>query len=112
VLLLNTCLTVRAASAGSHAKRGWESFTDKVVDAVDRWGGANVDKATGGVGRGVVFLCWGAWAAKRTDKLDKVRRASLFLSISISLSICFSLSTSTFDSQLPFLFLSRALSVY
>ncbi|EIM90965.1 uracil-DNA glycosylase [Stereum hirsutum FP-91666 SS1] len=58
VLMLNTCLTVRAGEAGSHSKRGWEEFTDKVVDVVDRRG------------RGCVFLCWGAWAAKRVAKLD------------------------------------------
>lgn len=79
VLMLNTCLTVRAGEAGSHSKQGWEEFTDKVVDVVDRYGGANLPAANGGNagagrGRGCVFLCWGAWAAKRVAKLDKVRR--------------------------------------
>ncbi|KAF8742665.1 hypothetical protein AX14_002895 [Amanita brunnescens Koide BX004] len=75
VLLLNTCLTVRAHVAGSHSNKGWEQFTDKVVDAVDRYGGANLssDSPEGsGVGRGVVFLAWGAWAAKRVAKLNTV----------------------------------------
>ncbi|KZT07713.1 uracil-DNA glycosylase [Laetiporus sulphureus 93-53] len=76
VLLLNTCLTVRAGDAGSHSRKGWETFTDKVVDAVDRYGGANLDDA-GGRGRGIVFLAWGAWAAKRVSKLDKTKHLIL-----------------------------------
>ncbi len=74
--MLNTCLTVRANSAGSHSEKGWEQFTDKVVDVIDRYGGANLSsklaQADTGLGRGVVFLAWGAWAAKRVAKLDKV----------------------------------------
>ena len=34
VLLLNTCLTVRANNANSHAGKGWEKFTQKVIDLV------------------------------------------------------------------------------
>ena len=70
--MLNTCLTVRAHSAGSHQGKGWEQFTDRVIETVDRYGGANLGKKSG-VGRGVVFLAWGAWAAKRVAKLSKVR---------------------------------------
>ncbi|KAJ3567889.1 hypothetical protein NP233_g6074 [Leucocoprinus birnbaumii] len=83
VLLLNTCLTVRAGDAGSHSNRGWEQFTDKVVDVVDRYGGANISSATEGdsdthgVGRGVVFLAWGAWAAKRVEKLSTAKHLIL-----------------------------------
>lgn len=77
VLMLNTCLTVRAGSPGSHSNQGWERFTDKVVDVVDRYGGANLPSVKAndktGHGRGVVFLAWGAWAAKRVAKLSKVR---------------------------------------
>ena len=72
VLMLNTCLTVRAHSAGSHQGKGWEQFTDRVIETVDRYGGANLGEKSG-VGRGVVFLAWGAWAAKRVAKLSKVR---------------------------------------
>ncbi|KAG6868314.1 hypothetical protein C0993_005039 [Termitomyces sp. T159_Od127] len=77
VLMLNTCLTVRAGAAGSHSNRGWEEFTDRVVDIVDKYGGANLPGvglgSDGvGVGRGVVFLAWGAFASKRVAKLDKV----------------------------------------
>ncbi|KAL6302469.1 uracil-DNA glycosylase [Sparassis latifolia] len=77
VLLLNTCLTVKAGEAGSHSNKGWEEFTDRVVDVVDRYGGANLSSGTGGRGRGIVFLAWGAWAAKRVAKLDKKRHLIL-----------------------------------
>lgn len=77
VLMLNTCLTVQAGDAGSHSNKGWEQFTDKVIDVVDRYGGANLPNTESGgpdngVGRGVVFLAWGSWAAKRVAKLNKV----------------------------------------
>ncbi|PFH53105.1 hypothetical protein AMATHDRAFT_55551 [Amanita thiersii Skay4041] len=73
VLLLNTCLTVRAHQAGSHSNKGWEQFTDKVIDAVDKYGGVNLSAGSSensGVSRGIVFLAWGAWAAKRVAKLN------------------------------------------
>ncbi|KZV62103.1 uracil-DNA glycosylase [Peniophora sp. CONT] len=71
VLLINTALTVRAGQAGSHANRGWETFTSRVVAAVDAYGGAALgDAKKTGKGRGVVFLCWGKWAAERVAKLD------------------------------------------
>jgi uracil-DNA glycosylase len=47
VLLLNTVLTVRAKQSRSHAKRGWEQFTDAVLDILDRRE------------KPVVFLLWG-----------------------------------------------------
>ncbi|KAF7424280.1 hypothetical protein PC9H_009586 [Pleurotus ostreatus] len=60
--------------------QGWENSTDRVVDMVDSYGGANLpsraydqtgsDKS--GMGRGIVFLAWGNWAAKRVVQLDKV----------------------------------------
>ena len=75
VLMLNTCLTVRARTAGSHQGKGWEQFTDRVIEVVDRYGGANLG-AKSGLGQGVVFLAWGSWAAKRVSKLSKVREAS------------------------------------
>ncbi|KAF8896217.1 uracil-DNA glycosylase [Infundibulicybe gibba] len=78
VLMLNTCLTVRAGSAGSHFSKGWEQFTDKVLDIVDKYGGANLPNPSDlsgsegcGVGRGVVFLAWGTPAAQRVAKLEK-----------------------------------------
>jgi len=58
VLLLNACLTVRASQAGSHAGRGWETFTDAVLRAVN----AKRER--------VVFLLWGAFARKKKALLD------------------------------------------
>ncbi|KAI0050447.1 uracil-DNA glycosylase [Auriscalpium vulgare] len=81
VLMLNTCLTVRAGQPGSHFNKGWEQFTDKIVDVVDRYGGANLpavstsDKT--GFGRGVVFLAWGAGAAKRVAKMSSKKHLIL-----------------------------------
>ncbi|KIK10100.1 hypothetical protein K443DRAFT_670731 [Laccaria amethystina LaAM-08-1] len=82
VLMLNTCLTVQAGNAGSHSNKGWEQFTDKVIDVVDRYGGANLPNSENGgsdsgVGRGVVFLAWGSWAAKRVAKLNKIKHLIL-----------------------------------
>ncbi|KAF5382070.1 hypothetical protein D9615_004281 [Tricholomella constricta] len=76
VLMLNTCLTVRGGEAGSHSNKGWEEFTDRVVDVVDKYGGANLPTAgagseSTGIGRGVVFIAWGAWAGKRVAKLSQ-----------------------------------------
>jgi uracil-DNA glycosylase len=69
--MLNTCLTVRARTAGSHQGKGWEEFTDRVIEVIDRYGGANLGVKSG-LGQGVVFLAWGSWAAKRVAKLNKV----------------------------------------
>ncbi|KAI0701326.1 uracil-DNA glycosylase [Cytidiella melzeri] len=81
VLLLNTCLTVKANTAGSHSGQGWEEFTDKVVDVIDKYGGANLpaqgSSTMAGRGRGIVFLAWGAWAAKRVAKLNQSRHLIL-----------------------------------
>jgi uracil-DNA glycosylase len=66
VLMLNTCLTVRAHNAFSHSNRGWERFTEKVIDLVAK-------KRT----RGVVFMAWGTPAAKRVQKIDKSRHLVL-----------------------------------
>ena len=71
MLLLNTALTVRASQAGSHAGKGWETFTERIVDIVDRYGGASLGEKTGR-GRGVVFMAWGAHAQKCVTKLNKV----------------------------------------
>ncbi|KAG9249269.1 uracil-DNA glycosylase [Calycina marina] len=66
VLLLNTCLTVRAHNANSHANRGWEKFTSKVIEIVCR-------KRT----KGVVFLAWGSPAAKRVVGVDRKKHCVL-----------------------------------
>lgn len=53
VLLLNTVLTVEQGNAHSHAHLGWETFTDKVIAAINEHR------------EGVVFLLWGAHAQKK-----------------------------------------------
>ncbi len=63
VLLLNTTLTVRARKAGSHQKRGWETFTDEVIKAVS----AKPER--------VVFVLWGAAAGRKRDLIDTSRHA-------------------------------------
>ncbi len=58
VLLLNATLTVRAATPGSHQKKGWEEFTDEVIRQVS-------------AGRPhVVFILWGAYAQKKVELID------------------------------------------
>ncbi|KAK3396560.1 putative uracil DNA N-glycosylase [Sordaria brevicollis] len=66
VLMLNTCLTVRAHEANSHANRGWERFTQRVIDLVNER-----------QKRGVVFVAWGAPAGKRMGKVDERRHLVL-----------------------------------
>ena len=53
VLLLNATLTVRAHSPGSHQKRGWEEFTDAVIN--------NLNECK----ENLVFILWGAYAQKK-----------------------------------------------
>ncbi|WP_161891138.1 uracil-DNA glycosylase [Pontibacter russatus] len=59
VLLLNATLTVRAATAGSHQKKGWEEFTDAVVQKVND------------LKEHVVFMLWGAYAQKKGAFIDE-----------------------------------------
>ena len=61
VLLLNAVLTVRAHEAASHAGRGWETFTDKVISLINQHR------------EGVVFLLWGSHAQKKGAIIDKQR---------------------------------------
>ncbi len=58
VLLLNATLTVRAATAGSHQGKGWETFTDAVIKIVSE------EKEH------VVFLLWGRYAQNKTALID------------------------------------------
>jgi len=61
VLMLNTVLTVEQGKAHSHAKFGWETFTDAVIDAVNQ----HLE--------GVVFLLWGSHAQKKGAGIDTAR---------------------------------------
>lgn len=59
VLLLNATLTVRARAAASHQKQGWDTFTDRVLEAVNE----KKDR--------VVFILWGASARKKKALIDE-----------------------------------------
>ncbi|MDJ0024441.1 uracil-DNA glycosylase [Pantoea eucrina] len=61
VMLLNTVLTVEAGKAHSHARLGWETFTDTVIDAIN----THLE--------GVVFLLWGSHAQKKGSIIDAQR---------------------------------------
>ena len=64
--MLNTCLTVRAHQANSHAGKGWEEFTQKVIDTV-------VKVRT----KGVVIMAWGGPAKKRITKVNRGKHCVL-----------------------------------
>src|ERR1700743_1416625 len=59
VMLLNATLTVRAGTPGSHQKKGWEEFTDKVIQTIS-------DKK-----EGIVFILWGSYAQAKAELIDK-----------------------------------------
>ncbi len=58
VLLLNATLTVRAHQAGSHQNKGWEKFTDAVIEKLSK------------EREGLVFMLWGGPAKKKGAKVD------------------------------------------
>lgn len=61
ILLLNATLTVRAHSPGSHQNKGWEKFTDQVIQTIS-------DKKND-----IVFLLWGAYAQRKGEVIDRSR---------------------------------------
>jgi uracil-DNA glycosylase len=64
VLLLNATLTVQAHQAGSHQGKGWEQFTDEVIQRLsDQY-------------EGIVFLLWGSYA-KQKQKLINAEKHSI-----------------------------------
>lgn len=65
VLLLNATLTVRAHSAGSHQKKGWETFTDSVIRILAEQK------------ENLVFILWGAYAQKKGAFIDNNRHLIL-----------------------------------
>ncbi|MFT5755454.1 MAG: uracil-DNA glycosylase [Alteromonadaceae bacterium] len=58
VLLLNTVLTVKESQAHSHAKLGWETFTDKIISEL------SINN------KGCVFMLWGSHAQKKGKNID------------------------------------------
>ncbi|MGO2134016.1 uracil-DNA glycosylase [Marinobacter sp.] len=65
VLLLNSVLTVAQGRAGAHQGRGWETFTDRVIETVNR------------ECEGVVFMFWGNYAKKKGRHIDRDRHLVL-----------------------------------
>ena len=65
VLLLNSVLTVESGRAGAHAGKGWEGFTDHVVEVLDR------------EREDLVFLLWGSYAQARGKVIDTRRHRVL-----------------------------------
>lgn len=59
VLLLNATLTVEQHNAGSHQRRGWERFTDRIIEQLS----SHCD--------GIVFLLWGSYAQKKSLLIDE-----------------------------------------
>ena len=59
VLLLNATLTVEAGRAGSHQNKGWEQFTDAVIDVIS----TQCDH--------IVFLLWGNYAKQKGKRIDR-----------------------------------------
>lgn len=58
VLLLNSVLTVEAGQPTSHQKRGWEDFTDHVIDVLNQQR------------EHIVFILWGAYAQRKGQRID------------------------------------------
>ena len=65
VLWLNTTLTVRAGQPRSHAEKGWEIFTDAVIQSVNQRR------------NGVIFVLWGRDAKAKASIIDKSRHLVL-----------------------------------
>ncbi len=65
VLLLNAVLTVEDGQAGSHQARGWEGFTDHVIDVLNR------------EREHLVFMLWGSQAQARGQRIDADRHCVL-----------------------------------
>lgn len=65
VLLLNATLTVKAHCAGSHQGKGWEEFTDSVVQTLN-------DSRDN-----LVFILWGSYAARKGSIIDRNRHLVL-----------------------------------
>jgi len=65
VLLLNTVLTVQQGQAHSHAKLGWETFTDKIIEQINQHN------------NGCVFILWGAHAQKKGRNINESKHLIL-----------------------------------
>ncbi|MCB9262953.1 MAG: uracil-DNA glycosylase [Flavobacteriales bacterium] len=65
VLLLNATLTVEAHKAGSHQNKGWEIFTDKIIELLN-------EKR-----KDLVFMLWGGYAKQKGKHIDSQKHLVL-----------------------------------
>lgn len=65
VLLLNATLTVEQANAGSHQKRGWETFTDAAIASLNQHR------------EGLIFVLWGSYAQQKGAAIDATKHLVL-----------------------------------
>lgn len=65
VLLLNAVLTVRAHAAASHQNKGWEQFTDAVIEQINK------------EDRPIVFMLWGSFARSKKKMLNNPKHLIL-----------------------------------
>jgi len=65
VLMLNSVLTVEDSTPNAHKDKGWERFTDKIIEVVSR------------ESEHVVFLLWGSYAQKKGVAIDKSKHCIL-----------------------------------
>lgn len=65
VFMINATLTVRANTAGSHQNKGWEIFTNKVIETIN----ANREN--------IVYVLWGRYAAAKENLIEKSRNLIL-----------------------------------
>ncbi|MEK0363519.1 uracil-DNA glycosylase [Pseudomonas sp. CBC3] len=65
VLMLNTSLTVEQGMAGSHAKKGWQRLTDRIIEVVS-------ERCSN-----VVFMLWGAHAQSKAKLIDPTKHLLL-----------------------------------
>ena len=65
VLLLNSVLTVEAGQPTSHQKKGWEDFTDHVIDVLNEQR------------EHIVFILWGAYAQRKGQRINREKHLVL-----------------------------------
>jgi uracil-DNA glycosylase len=65
VLLLNATMTVEQGQAGAHQGKGWETFTDTIINKLNQHR------------QGVVFMLWGSYAQKKASMIDAERHLVL-----------------------------------
>lgn len=58
VFMMNAVMSVEASKAGSHQKKGWETFSDSIIKKLNEQN------------KGIVFILWGNWAIKKADFIN------------------------------------------